>query len=176
MSEALVVNRRGEAVLAPTSAPRALPVLPWRDLKTVPRQEITAYIDHLEQMCLANPQSADLRTCLGMAYAVNHDVYKCMDALESATSIDPGHFWAQLKYGELHYRLRALQRAEAETLKAVELAETSGQLSIARKQLQEIRSLLRQSVRNVAWTKSLTIPTLVLSGIMVLIFAVMLWK
>src|SRR2546430_3173819 len=38
---------------------------------------------------LDNPQSADLRTCLGMAYAVNNDVYKSMDALEAATSIDP---------------------------------------------------------------------------------------
>jgi hypothetical protein len=111
-----------------------------------------------------------------MAYAVNLDVYKSMDALQAATTIDPGHFWAQLKYGELHYRLRALPRAEAETLKAVNLAETPWQLSIARRQLQEIRSLLRQSVRVVAWTKPLTTPALVLSGMVVLLFAIMLWK
>ena len=173
MSESLVLTAAPKSL---TSVPHAFPGLPWRDLQTVPTQELTTYIDHLERACLANPQSADLRTCLGMAYAVNYDVYKCMDALEAATTIDPGHFWAQLKYGELHYRLRALPRAEEETLKALELAETSWHLSIARKQLQEIRSLLRQSVRNVAWTKPLTTPALVLSGMMVLIFAVMLWK
>ena len=77
-----------------------------------------------------------------MAYAVNYDVYKSMDALEAATTIDPDNFWAQLKYAELHYRLRTLKRAEEETLKAVELARSPFQLALARKQLQEIRSLL----------------------------------
>ena len=67
------------------------------------------YIQQLEAACLANPQSADLRTCLGMAYAVNYDVYKSMDALEDARAVDPDNFWAQLKYAELHYRLRALE-------------------------------------------------------------------
>ena len=57
-----------------------------------------------------------------MAYAVNYDVYKSMDALELAVSIDPTHFWAQLKYGELQYRLRALLVAEKETAKALDLA------------------------------------------------------
>ena len=50
-----------------------------------------------------------------MAHAVNYDVYKSMDALEDARAVDPENFWAQLKYAELHYRLRALNRAEEET-------------------------------------------------------------
>ena len=173
MSDALVVTPAPKPL---ASAPGALPLLPWRDPATVPRHEIAAYIDHLEQLCIANPRSADLRTCLGMAYAVNFDVYKSMDALESATTIDPAHFWAQLKHGELQYRLRALQRAEEETLKAVDLANTPWQLSLARKQLQDIRTLGRNSIRNVAWTKPLTTPALVLSGMIVLLFAVMLWR
>jgi tetratricopeptide (TPR) repeat protein len=173
MSDALVLSAAPTSL---TSAPLALPVLPWRDMRTVPRREIIAHIDRLEQACLANPQSADLRTCLGMAYAVNHDVYKCGDALEAALTIDPDHFWARLKYGELHYRLRALQRAEEETLASLDLAETSLQFALARRQLHEIRGLLHASVRNVAWTKPLTGPAFVLSGMMVLLFAVMLWK
>ena len=71
----------------------------------------------------SNPQSADLRTCLGMAHAVNYDVYKSMDALEDARAVDPDNFWAQLKYAELHYRLRALDTAEEETRRALELAD-----------------------------------------------------
>ena len=74
------------------------------------RQELAVYIRTLELACLEQPQSADLRTCLGMAHAVNYDVYKSMDALEAATRVDPTHFWAQLKYAELQYRLRALRR------------------------------------------------------------------
>ena len=111
-----------------------------------------------------------------MAYAVGYDVYKSMDALEEATAIDPFNFWAQLKYGELHYRLRTLTRAEEETLKAVELARTPWQLSLARRQLQEIRTLLRHSVRNVEWTKPLTVPAVVLSLMLVTMFVTMMWK
>src|SRR5262245_31666047 len=78
----------------------SLPPVPWRDPHTVPPAELQAHIQRLEQACLEQPRSADLRTCLGMAYAMNYDVYKSMDALEAATAIAPTHFWAHLKYGE----------------------------------------------------------------------------
>ena len=50
-----------------------------------------------------------------MAYAMNYEVYKSMDALEHAVAAEPDHFWAQMKLAELHYRLRALECAEEET-------------------------------------------------------------
>ena len=152
------------------------PLVPWRDPQTIPPAELSSYIQKLEQACLAEPQSVNLRTCLGMAYAVSYQVEKSMDALEAAVTIDPQNFWAQLKYAELHYRLRVLNRAEEETLSALALAGNPWQLSIARKQLQEIRTLKNGCVRNVEWTKSLTAPTLVLSAMMLAMFAAMMWK
>jgi hypothetical protein len=110
-----------------------------------------------------------------MAYAVNYDVYKSLDALGAATSLDPTHFWAQMKLAELQYRLRALVLAEQETLKAVDLAQNTWQLSLARRQLQEIRAMSRASTRNVTWDKPLTIPALVLSGMVLLMFVAMTW-
>src|SRR5258708_20984217 len=92
-------------------------------------------------MCPELPGSPALWTRLGMAYAVNNDVMKSMEALETAAGIDPAHFWARLKYGELHYRLRALDCAEDETLKALDLAENAIPLSMVRKQLRGIRAL-----------------------------------
>ena len=74
-----------------------------------------------------------------MAHAVNYDVYKSMDALEDARAIDPDNFWAQLKYAELHYRLRALNRAEEETRRAPTWPTTRLQLAMARQQMKEIR-------------------------------------
>jgi len=152
------------------------PMVPWRDPQSVSPRVLSEYIQRLEAACLEDPRSADLRTCLGMAYAVNYEVYKSMDALEAATAIDPTHFWAQLKYGELQYRLRALLRAEEETLKAVELAQNSVQLSLARKQLQKVRELNRASIRNVTWDKPLTKPVLVFVGMILVLFLVMVWK
>ncbi len=154
----------------------ALPPVPWRDPHGVSPADLAVYIQQLEQACIAHPQSADLRTCLGMAHAVNYDVYKSMDALEDARRVDPDNFWAQLKYAELHYRLRALKLAEEETRKAADLATNAFQLAIARQQMKEIRALQHSSVRNVEWTKPLTVPALTLSAMLILLFAVMLWK
>src|SRR5882762_7786122 len=154
----------------------ALPPVPWRDPHRVSPADLAAYITKLEEACLASPRSADLRTCLGMAHAVNYDVYKSMDALEDARTVEPTNFWAQLKYAELHYRLRALNRAEEETHRAAELAANPFQLAMARKQMQEIRTLKHGCVRNVHWTKPLTMPALVLSAMIAAMFVVMLWK
>jgi tetratricopeptide (TPR) repeat protein len=168
MSTALVltskeVRHRGEQA----------PPVPWRDPHTVSSTDLVEYISQLETACLHNPQSADLRTCLGMAYAVNYDIDKSMEALEMATSVDPTHFWAQLKYAELHYRLRILRTAETETQKAVDLAQNAWQLGVAREQLQNIRRLNRESGRNIDWNPRLTKPSLVVSALVLVVLVLM---
>jgi hypothetical protein len=173
MSTALVSSTA--ASLAPQGPP-SFPQVPWRDVHDVSPAELTAYIRQLEQACLENPKSADLRTCLGMAYAVNYDVYKSMDALEDARTVDSGNFWAQMKYAELHYRLRALNRAEEETRRAMELAANPFQLAVARRQMKEIRGLKHSSIRNVEWTKPLTMPAIVFSAMIAVLLFVMLWR
>ena len=105
---------------------QSIPPVPWRDPQSVSPDEIRGYIQTLEAACLENPQSADLHTCLGMAYAVD-------------------------------------------------LAQNTWQLSLARRQLQEIRQLSRDSLRNVTWDKPLTIPALVLSALLLVMFAAMTW-
>jgi len=162
--------------LVPTPSEIGLPLIPWRDPHRVSPEDLTAYIRELEDACLQHPRSADLRTCLGVAHAVNYDVYKSMDALEEAIELEPRHFWAQVKYAELHYRLRALAKAEEETGKAIDLATTPWQLSVARRQLKEIRMAARVSARNVTWNKPLTVPATVLSLMLLLVFVFMSWK
>src|SRR5260370_14615710 len=142
--------------------PRRLPAVPWRDPHSVPPEKLHGYIAELERACAANPQSADLRTCLGMAHAMNYDVYKSMDALEDAIRADNRHFFARLKYGELLYRIRALPWAERETSQALDLAGNAWELSLARKQLQTIRQQWRQGSQKPEWRGSFTRPTLAL--------------
>ena len=107
---------------------------------------------------------------------MNYDVYKSMDALERAIELDGGNFFAQLKYSELLYRLRALQWSEEETLKAVELAKNNWQLSLARKQLLEIRRLRREGTQKPAWTKPLTVPALAIVFLTVFLSLAVTWK
>ena len=124
-----------------------------------------------------DPGSADMRTFLGMAHAMNFDVYKSMDALEQAIDIDQNHFFAQLKYAELWYRLRALIRAEGETLKAVELAGNGWELSLARKQLQTVRELMRLGTQKPEWDKPLKSPAMALLALVAILFVVaVIWK
>ncbi len=141
---------------------RRLPAVPWRDPHTVSPKQLADYITMLEKACAQHPDSPDLRTCLGMAYAMNFDAYKSIDVLEAAVQLDPQHFWAQMKYAELHYRLRALPFAEQETLKALDLAGNGTELVLARHQLQEIRRLMREGTQKPAWTKPLTTPAIIL--------------
>jgi hypothetical protein len=154
--------------LTRSSAP-STPAVPWRDPHAVSPEALAKHIDALETACRETPRSASLRTCLGMAYAMNYDVYKSMDALEAAVALEPDHFFAQLKYAELHYRLRALVRAEQETLKALELAGNAWELTIARVQLQQIRVLMRDGTQKPEWTKPLAKPSVCLLAILVVI-------
>ena len=130
----------------------------------------------LERACVEHPQNADFRTCLGMAHAMNYDVYRSMDALEEARRIEPDNFFAQLKFSELHYRLRALIRAEEETLKAVNMAGNAWELSLARKQLAEIRRLRREGTQKPAWTKPLSVPVVMLVLMTVISGILLAWK
>jgi len=177
MATALQVIDRG--AIQPLEAPvpvRILPI-PWKDPQTVSKADLTVYIRSLEQACQENPRSADLRTCLGMAYAMNYEVYKSMDALEAAVELDGAHFFAQMKYAELFYRLRALPKAEEETLKAIDLAGNGWELSLAKKQLQEIRRLTREGTQKPEWNKPLRTPTMMLLAMMAVATVVMLvWK
>jgi len=157
-------------------APLRLPPVPWRDPHTVSPAKLAEYIESLEAACQQNPRSADLRTCLGMAYAMNYDVYKSEDALELAIELEPEHFFAQLKYAELHYRLRALVRAEQETLKAADLATNSWELGLARKQLQEIRRLMREGTQKPEWSRPLAVPALWLAALTMILCLVVYWK
>lgn len=76
-----------------------------------------------------------------MAYAANSELYKSLDALELAVKLDDTDYYAQLKYGELLYRLRVLGPAEEETLKALELAADGHEFNAARRQLARVRRL-----------------------------------
>jgi hypothetical protein len=167
-----------EIELAPTAEVSALrlPPVPWRDPHTVPPAKLAEYITALERACSENPQSADLRTCLGMAYAMNFEAEKSMDVLEEAVRVEPDHFFAQLKLSELLYRLRALPRAEEETLKALELARNGWELSLGRKQLLEIRRLMREGTQRPAWTKPLKGPTFALAAMFVLFSLMMVLR
>jgi len=168
----------GALTVSGTLAPRSespVPAVPWRDPQTVSRDELARYIGSLEQSCRDEPNSPAVWTCLGMAHAVNYDVPRSMQSLQRAIEVAPTNFWARLKYAELHYRVRTLNVAEEETLKAVDLAENPLQLAMARKQLRDIRAI---NYRRVALDgpKSSVGRALYYLGLLLFAIAVVMWK
>ncbi len=151
-----------------------IPPVPWRDPQALAPRELERHIAALEQACRRNPENAGLHTCLGMAYAMNYEAYKSMDALETATRIAPDHFFARFKYAELFFRLRALDRALEETLKALDLAENTWEAAMCRRQLSEIRRLRREGTQKPAWTRPLTAPAVVLA-VLLLVSSAVVW-
>ena len=164
----LVLTGRDREISDAGASPQPLSV-PWRDPQTVPRDKVRGYIKDLERACAENPESAELRTCLGMVHAMNYDAYSSLDALEAARKLDPQSFWAQMKYAELMYRLRALPKSEVETLAALELANSGRELATAKAQLLEIRRLMREGTQKPAWTKPLPGAALALAAIAILL-------
>jgi tetratricopeptide (TPR) repeat protein len=146
--------------LAPPLRPSRLPTFPWRDPHSVPPEKLAEFIASLTEACALNPENADMRTCLGIAHAMNYDVYQSIDALEEARRIAPDNFFAQLKYSELFFRLRIIDRAEEETSAALALAGKNWEISLARRQLSEIRQAKRKGLARPCLTKSLRAPAL----------------
>ncbi len=150
----IALLKRSEG-LTPSQRPSRLPSLPWRDPHSVPPEKLAEFIASLTEACAQNPDNADLRTCLGIAYAMNYDPQHSMDALEEACRIEPENYFAQLKYAELLYRMRVIDRAETETMRALDLAGNNWEIAVARRQLSEIRQLRRKGLVRPDWTKSL---------------------
>jgi len=146
--------------LAPGIEFPRLPALPWRDPHSVPPEELAKAIASLKEACALNPANADLCVCLGIAHAMNYDVYSSLDALEEARALEPRNFFAQFKFAELQYRLRALNVAETETVQALELASNPWELAQARHQLSEIRRMTREGTIKPTWAKTLVIPVI----------------
>ena len=58
--------------------------------------------------------------------------------------LDPDHFFARYKLAGLFHSLQALPSAEAETLKALDVAGTQSEVALARQQLLAIRESMQQ--------------------------------
>ena len=130
------------------------------------RRTLGATSSSSKQACLDNPQSADLRTCLGMAYAVNYDVYKSMDALEDGARRRSGRTSGRSSSTPSCTTGSARSTvAEKETRRPSIWRRTAGSSRVARKQLQEIRDAEPRTARATSTgTSRSTVPALVLSA------------
>jgi hypothetical protein len=178
MASRALQSIREEVVFGGTSpAFGPAPAFPWKDPFSVPPGKLGEIIVALENACSQNPANAALHTFLGMAHAMNYDVYESMDALEAACKIAPQNFFAQFKYSELFFRLRLMDRAEEESSRALALANSGAEITLVRRQLSEIRRLKRKGVERTVGAKALGVSA---AGIVFILLVIsvfyMAWK
>jgi len=118
----------------------AFPSRRWRPREATTGQALLQYIENLERASAMQPDSADLRTCLGLAYVKNHDFCLAKASFESALRSDPGHFFARLRYAELCFELGAYAKAEGEAERASCLARTKANAAMVHRLLRKIRA------------------------------------
>ena len=119
---------------------------------------------HSNRRAWRNRTSADLRMCLGMAHAMNYDVYHSLDALEDARAIDPDELLGadEVRGAPLPAAARSCAPSKRHSRRS-SLRDTPAQFGLARRQLQEIRrARSAKGVRNVTFDKPLGRPALAL--------------
>ncbi len=75
-----------------------------------------------EQIVERNPEYADARVGLGIAYAIQGRVYPALDHLQEATSLEPENFFAHFKLGQLYFKLHVSKKGYEEMRKALDCA------------------------------------------------------
>jgi hypothetical protein len=105
----------------------------------MPAEQLDAYIRTLEAACVAEPPSADLLTCLGVAHAAKAENATAQLAFEKALAAEPDHFFARLRYSELLLRLEHFPEAEAQVRGAARAAQNRAEKAMAKRLLRQIR-------------------------------------
>lgn len=129
----------------------------FRDPNVLEREERAALVTQLKEAVALEPEVSELRVLLGMALCVNYDGQSAMEELREACHLAPESFIAQLKLGELLMRLRICDQAAEHTKLAADLATTSLQAEMARRQAATIRTMQREGIERGGYGKLLNL-------------------
>lgn len=127
----------------------------FRDPGLLERRERAELVMQLKEAVALEPHIPELRVLLGMALCVNFDGQSALEELREACNLAPDSFIARLKFGELLMRLRVCDQAAEHTRIAAELATTSLQAELARRQATTIRTMQREGIERGGYGKIL---------------------
>ena len=86
------------------------------------------------------PQFPEGRICLGLAYALTHNIYPAIDHLETAGKLDPENFAAHYTLAQLSFKLRIPQKGYAAADLALKCVTTIEQRKMLAELLKEERT------------------------------------
>lgn len=147
-SELKQVERVGSAAL-PAVARRSF----QQGIELLNGGEAQAAARAFEQALEAAPDFADGHVGLGIAYAIDSQVYPALDHFERAAELDSGNFFAHFKLGQFYFKLRIPQKGYAEIARALECATTIEERKLVAQVLREERHREHNAVRRPWWNK-----------------------
>lgn len=111
------------------------------------------------------PHFPEGRICLGLAYALSHNIYPAIDNLEMAGKLDPESFAAHFTLAKLNFKLRIPQKGYEAAQRALGCTRTIEQRKMLTELLKEERARERNGIARPWFNKPFGKPTMfALSG------------
>jgi tetratricopeptide (TPR) repeat protein len=114
------------------------------------------------QIVETNPDFADARIGLGIAYAVVGNVYLAMDQLEEAARLEPYNFFAHFKLGQLMFKLHVPAKGYEEMQKALDCATSIEERKLVGQLIHEQKQREEKGLARPTWNRPFSNKTLLL--------------
>ena len=112
----------------------------------------------------AAPNFPEAHVFLGIAHALTNNIYPALDALETATELDPESFAAHYSLAQLNFKLRIPQKGYEEAQRALRCPMTLEQRKMLTLLLKEERARDRSGIHRPWFNKPFSRPMLFLAG------------
>ena len=122
-------------------------------LEWLGRGEPREAIQRLETAVARAPHYSNAFVGLGIAYAMDSQVYPALDNFERAAEVDPGNFFAHFKLAQFHFKLRIPRKGYEEAARALECATTLEEKRLIAQILKEERQRETNGVSRPTWSK-----------------------
>jgi tetratricopeptide (TPR) repeat protein len=110
------------------------------------------------------PSFPEARICLGLAYALTHNIYPAIDNLELAGELDPENFAAHFTLAKLNFKLRIPQKGYEAAQRALKCITNIEQRKMLTELLKEERARERNGIARPWFNKPFGKPVLILLG------------
>jgi tetratricopeptide (TPR) repeat protein len=110
------------------------------------------------------PHFPEARICLGLAFALTHDIYPAIDQLETAGKLDPESFAAHYTLAQLNFKLRIPQKGYEAAQRALQCVSSLEQRKMLTQLLKEERGRERNGISRPWFNKPFSRLELCLMG------------
>ena len=110
-------------------------------------------IPRLERVVAVSPDYSDGFVGLGIAYAMDSQVYPALDSFEKAAEVEPSNFYAHFKLAQFHFKLRIPKKGYEEAKRALRYAATPNEKRLVAQILKEEREREAKGLARPTWNR-----------------------